>query len=736
MRADSRAWLALALFGATAAVTAAPWQSRLYPADPESGRYQRPVVQFGGRRWRLPDFSYTGFALGEQPPGTGVPCRDFRLSGDGDFAAMLQQAINAAGNAGGGVVRIPAGRYVLRRSVSVPFDRVAIVGQGSGRTVIEVPASYVPTQPGDEGVFTLGKPIGGWHKGWVDQGRVLGAVVGAVEAGSSRIRVGPGPALAPGDWLVLQQYFWPAFSRRHSGGKWAAYDGFPAKDGNREASFAYLRRVQSVDGSSVVLDAPIPRRLDPVDNPIRLRAVDEPEWVAPRHTLGLSGVRIEFAPNANGPGGRPAGAGVHLEGVRDAFVYDVQVWNAPRYGMRLDHAARVSLRRVGVVGVQDYGGGGYGYGIAIAASQGVLVDESYIEDTRHGITLRSPLSSDVVITNTESAASREGGDDLHHGYTHQVLWDAHRLTWGTALHAIYRGGDSLDAHETNGSQVLWNVRGDGHRGGWYGGSIQLNPAADGWNIVVGSGGRHSVWDTGRELGQGQLVPPQRGFAVGRPDAEEQPGSRNANVLYEGLHQPDLTPASLYRAQWQQRLGRETMAAIAECVAPAEPGALLRRYRDSPWPLIFDSDHLGFTPAAGHGCERCDLDSAEAAWGDGQGLRMQMTASDWAIGAEFRGPALITGRYQSLSLRLRPSRAGYALRLRLAYDGYPEGRTRAVGDARIDGLAPGRWTQVVVPMSDFGPGTFNSLELRSAGADSAQEVWIDDIELIPAAGDTP
>ena len=116
--------------------------------------------------------------------------------------------------------------------------------------------------------------------------------------------------------------------------------------------------------------------------------------------------------------------------------------------------------------------------------------------------------------------------------------------------------------------------------------------------------------------------------------------------------------------------------------------------------------------------------------------MQMTASDWAIGAEFRGPALITGRYQSLSLRLRPSRAGYALRLRLAYDGYPEGRTRAVGDARIDGLAPGRWTQVVVPMSDFGPGTFNSLELRSAGADSAQEVWIDDIELIPAAGDTP
>src|SRR5437868_4469855 len=52
-----------------------------------------------------------------------------------DRAPEIQAALDAAGAAGGGVVRLGAGLFPLRRALSVP-SRVTLRGAGSGRTTL------------------------------------------------------------------------------------------------------------------------------------------------------------------------------------------------------------------------------------------------------------------------------------------------------------------------------------------------------------------------------------------------------------------------------------------------------------------------------------------------------------------------------------------------------------------------------------------------------------------------
>lgn len=725
-----RSLLTLAVASLTASSVLA-WESALLPRDAGSGLWQRAQLQFDGRSWQLPDFSYTGYQQGAVPLASGISCNSETVGSSGNFAVALQQAIDAVGQAGGGTVRIPAGDFVMDRAVAIAHSNVSIVGAGSGKTRITVPSTYAQQQESDEGLFTFGKAIGGWHKGWVDRGHELAQVDRIVAAGSAQVHVADAGQLSVGQWVVLTQYFWPAFSQRNSGGAWNSYNGFPADgSGNREAAFHYLRQITAISGRDVSLDAPIGFTLDPANNPVRLRDARSPSWIRMKRNVGLAGVRIEFADNHNGAGARPVGAGVYFEGVHDGWVYDVQVHNFPRYGVRVNHSARITIRESAFQHTQDYGGDGYGYGITLEMAQSVLVDRSYIEDTRHGITLRSPTTNDVVISRSESAASREGGDDTHHGFSHQLLWDQHRLSWGTGLHGFYRSNISGGAHETNGTQVLWNVSGDGHRGGWYGGSMQLNPSADGWNIVVGGPGAHEVWDIGAQPGSGERMQASHGLQTGSGNQAAGPGSRENNVLYEGLYRSGLTPAALYPIQLQQRLGSLPAAFDNSCGFAPTQASIQPSVRGGTETLVFDSDHLGFTPGIGSGCVACDIDDPSAAR-SGEGYSMRMSDSNWAIGGDFRGPTLNSADYESLVLWLRPSQSGFGLRLRLSRQDLPEGTYSVLGDEVITGL-PSGWQRLELPISAFGSGSFNSLELRSIGSSSAQRVDLDDIVLIPKA----
>src|SRR5580704_6516778 len=122
-----------------------------------------------------------------------------------------------------------------------------------------------------------------------------------------------------------------------------------------------------------------------------------------------------------------------------------------------------------------------------------------------------------------------------------------------ALEALNRGDESSGAYETLASGVIWNFFGDGvNLPNFPGGGLFLKPSPDGEMIVVGVTGAHTVYDNAQgnvtPLVKGQSMPANPGLQVGSSSGALQ------NVLYEGLYQGGLQPASLYETQLRIRIG--------------------------------------------------------------------------------------------------------------------------------------------------------------------------------------
>src|SRR5713101_6388541 len=92
------------LLGLVSAAALAQQTSQLLPLV--DGRYTIETVNFADRDWRLDDFSYAGYYLGTRNLAE-VPPNEFPVNATGDITDDVQEAIEAAGAAGGGIVRIP-----------------------------------------------------------------------------------------------------------------------------------------------------------------------------------------------------------------------------------------------------------------------------------------------------------------------------------------------------------------------------------------------------------------------------------------------------------------------------------------------------------------------------------------------------------------------------------------------------------------------------------------------------
>jgi uncharacterized protein (TIGR03437 family) len=538
----------------TGAALAQSWNSRLLPNV--NGTYTPQTVNFASRNWTLDDFSYAGYFLGAKSPGS-VPCNVVNVTATGDITAAVQTAINTVGTAGGGIVRIPAGTFVMSSGVAVNYNNVSIEGAGSGQTIINVPSTYSsPDDPYDgDGLFTFGRTVGATtqNSGWVNKGAILTTATSVVHRGDMQIATADASKINIGDWIVVQQFFWPALVNNNS----AAPDQWIANS-SYEFSFTYLRRVTAKTANQISIDAPIPWTLDPANNAVRIRATDSQM----KENVGVKGLTIRFANNTLASTGRPHGSGVYFEGVRNGWVYDVQIFNFPRNGIYLTYSARVSIINSLVQTAQDTGGEGYGYGFLISPAQSILIKGCHGEATRHNFITSHPQTSVIVQTQNTSVNAMDP-DDAHFGFEQAILWDKHSQTGGEALEAVNRGDESGGAYETIASGVIWNFYGDGvNLPGFPGGGIFLKPSPDGQAIVVGVTGAHTVYDNSQgnatPFVKGQRMPASPALQVGTSAGALQ------NVLYEGLYQTGLQPASLYEAQLANRIGTPPADWINAC----------------------------------------------------------------------------------------------------------------------------------------------------------------------------
>ena len=158
----------------------------------------------------LPDFSRVGYRAGQTPPQLTptIDAAEFgAIAGDDkDDGPALQRALDAAAAAGGGVVRLPAGRYTLASRISIKTSGVVLQGAGSDSTMLACPLSLTD--------------IAGPNRNWSWSGALLslsaagkpetlGTVPAAVPAGSTRLPLelaGDTPPPKAGEWLELSWY--------------------------------------------------------------------------------------------------------------------------------------------------------------------------------------------------------------------------------------------------------------------------------------------------------------------------------------------------------------------------------------------------------------------------------------------------------------------------------------------------------------------------------------------------
>ncbi|MBP7791743.1 MAG: right-handed parallel beta-helix repeat-containing protein [Candidatus Goldbacteria bacterium] len=727
------------------------WYSQLFPFN--SGSYDEATINFNGRNWRILDYAYVGYKTGSIPLRNGIPCNIITITGTGDITVELQQAIDNVGAAGGGIVRIPVGTYTITEHslhgglhpIGVNYNNVSIEGAGSGRTIINIPPTHVYSNDSNafEGVFTFEKSRWAWNKGWVDRGAILSMVTNVIPEGSMYVTGLTNSAnVNTGDWIVIQQYWWQEFSQQNSGGVWQYYP----PNYNREMSFTYLRQVTNKDTGGIYLNAPIPFHLDPANNPIHIkRSGSVNGGYSMLENVGISGLTIIFQDNVSPSSGRPEGAAIAMEGVMNAWIRDVQVYNFPRFGFYFEYDANITVMDCAVKKSQDYGGDGYGYGYHIHASQNMLVKNCYAEDMRHAYIFQKSLSNYCVITNCDAIDVRQG-EDTHHSFCHAILRDDYRMSHGNKLAGLNRGTTSTNAFETLGTGVLWNSKGDDIGGVWYGAQFDINPAPYPspytHGIMIGGPGLYKVYDNSTANGtyvRGDQINANPGLQVGI--------NGDRNMLYEGLYNEGLQPVSLYDEQLKNRLG--TISAVWDNTCGTPPALPLPTATPSVGPgiLIYNSDHAAWGTNWGSGCPQplntltpgCNLDDmGQNHTGNGsEGIRFDTTGSTWTPFINFGGPDLSGTAGGNLEMWVWTTNTSLSFYVQMRYEDTDStlGSAVTVDASMVVGgsWVSGAWNRVVVPISAFGySGTYNGFRF-SRTSNTTGTFYIDDIYITGLSG---
>jgi uncharacterized protein (TIGR03437 family) len=533
------------------------WNSQLLPNV--SGKFTPQMVSFAGRSWSLDDYSYVGYYLGTKSLGL-LPCNEVNVTATGDITQAVQAAIDSAGKAGGGSVRIPAGTFTMSGPVAVPYNNVSIEGAGSGQTMINVSSNYASDDGATDGLFLFGRAVGAaTNNGWTNKGAAVANITAVVHRGDMTFAVDNASKINVNDWIVIQQVFWTALINNNS----TSPHPWPANS-CCEFSFTYLRQVTAKSGNQVSIDAPVPWTLDPANNQVRVRMTD----ALMKENVGLKGMTIQFANNTLASTGRPHGTGAYFEGVRNGWVYDVKILNFPRYGIYLNYSARITILDCWVQTTQDKGGDGYGYGFLESPAQNILVKRSHGEDNRHNFITSHPQTSMVAQTQNVSVNETEP-DDTHYAFEQAILFDKHTQMNGGAIEMLNRGdqsGTTAAAYETLASGVIWNFFGDGMKNqlASLNGALYLKPSPDGQLVVVGVNGAHAVYDN-TQANMTPFVPGQKMQAAAGLQVGSSSGALK-NVLYEGLYQAGLQPASLYETQLANRIGVPPADWIDACAA--------------------------------------------------------------------------------------------------------------------------------------------------------------------------
>ncbi len=513
------------------------WRSSLYPADWTPGH-----ADSEGRF--LHDFSHAGYRQGEQPiPDITGPVFDVTVapwsadaSGQQDATVAIQRAIDAAGEAGGGVVFLPAGTYRVapsegsRSALRIDRPRVVLRGAGAGRTFLFNDSTSMRSKRVIE--ISPRHPVS-----WQAEGKpVRGAkILEDLPLPTRRIPLDYVDDLAVGDLVIVRNDLTPSFINRIGmGGKWT-----PGQSPNR--TLLYCRTIIAIEPETSVVTVDIPLRgfLHVEDNARLLKVSGKmiEEVGLEDFSIGMKqhpgeGVAEE---DWNKPGtiGYDANnsAAIFLTHTQNSWVRRVSSYaptgNDPRVHI-LSNSIKLHRSRLVTVAGCDFrfpqyrGGGGNGYHFT-HNGQDNLIRDCHAEGARHNYDFGTMLASGNVILDSIAKDGRLASD-FHMFLSLANLID--NLTCdGDFIEArAFRpwGGNPVHGVTTTQS-VFWNTCG-------------LRPSKE-----------RAVLVYSHQFGEGYVIGTRGPFAF-----------VDSSDFVEGEGRGDsLIPRSLYLDQLQRRLGPQS-----------------------------------------------------------------------------------------------------------------------------------------------------------------------------------
>jgi hypothetical protein len=457
----------------------ASWRSTLYPQN-----WQPPASSASFATAKLiQDFSYAGYRRGEEsiPTVTGpifdVTSYGADPGGSSDSTKAIQNAINAAAAAGGGIVFLPAGEFRISlqggQCLTLSSSNIILRGAGTSQTFL----LNTSTSMRDKSVVRVGPSS-------ATTGTAR-AITANLPGPTRRIPVASAGTFSRGNIVRIQWQFTSGWVTENNQQTWWGTSA--------PANATYLREVTATNAEEGWIEVDVPTRywIKTRDNPTvrtvsgMLRNVGiESLSIGNLQHPGSGWGEEDYADPTKAAYDAHASWLISIRDTRDSWLSEVHSRAATANtstchllsnGIRLFNCTRITLRNCQMRRPQYGGGGANGYMYRLQNSNECLVRNCIADFSRHGFVISHAGTSGNVFHQCEDRATGRAtgsspsgyitngaGSDSHQHFSHSNLWDqchAHNSFY-TAHHRMFNGGGNPHG-VTSAHAVFWNTTGSG-----------------------------------------------------------------------------------------------------------------------------------------------------------------------------------------------------------------------------------------------------------------------------------
>ncbi|MFG3338804.1 peptidoglycan-binding protein [Glycomyces sp. NPDC048151] len=509
------------------------WYSALVQEDAD-GRLRYPADPVSDKR--IPDFSWAGYRNGEEaiPDVPVVKTIGPLADPEQDATAHLQAALDEVGALPKDPVTGFRGALLLLPGVypvatTVWMTRSGVVLRGSGRqldtgTVIRSTAAKGNLEDPENGV-ECPLWVGGKAKGWEDglETAVKTEVVAdLVKAGTRRLTMASTEPFKVGDNVIVHHPCTQEWLDEIDGGGGEPWqpDSLP---------IVYNRYIKKIEGDVIVLDAPVFNDLDRSLSQTFVYVWDQDGLV---RNLGVESLRVDMtAGDRFQQDEAHADSCIAVVRTEDSWIRDVAALHFAHAGVIVRRSTRVTVRdvrardpRSQIIGKRRYNfNAGY-------MAQLILFENLWASEARHAFVSggQATSSGNVWVDCRSDFGHAESGG--HAKWSQGLLYDnVQELSsqspnpWILNLHNRETAGESDEQGWSSVYSVLWNCTVNRiDDASWA--CVQRPPTSQNFAIATTGIANNVNWYTGNPAG-----------------------------YIEANKGPGLVPASLYRAQLDQRV---------------------------------------------------------------------------------------------------------------------------------------------------------------------------------------